>query len=233
MRIKINFTKNDKPVPFNSIGDINTYIHKCLGENNKYHDTVSDYSVSKLIGSGSKLNPDFTLDFPNGAKIIVSSIDESFLEELLIGLGENENFISGMKYSHIDFINETFYDGVNHFHTISPILLKERDRGFVTVKDADFFEVLTERTKGKLLAISKKRNIKINLSDFNIVGSTNGKNKTETQYVGNVKNVGSICVFTITCSRVVAELLTNVGIGQSTGSCFGSICKVETLPLIK
>ena len=232
MRIIVNFSVNTIPVPTNNQGHINSYIHNCLGRNNPFHDTPSNYSISGLIGS--TFNPDTnTLDFPNGGKIIISSQDNTFLNQLLTGIMTNGYLNWGMNYINIDFINETFYDGFNQFYTLSPILLKEKVADgkykYVTINDPDFDNILTTRTLNKLIKLNEVGNLKLNLKNFKITTSTNGKNKVKKVAVKNVVNHTSLCILTINCNKKVAELLYNIGIGQSTGSGFGCICKVENI----
>lgn len=232
MRIIVNYTKNTSPVPTDNQKYINSYIHKCLGKDNEYHNSVSNYNISKLLGS--TYNPDTkTLDFPNGGRIIISTKDNEFLNLILTGIMTNPALICGMEYVNIDFINETFYDGYNQFFTLSPILIKEKtEEGkyrYVTINDPDFEEIITSRTLRKLETINAKENLGLNLKNFKMVLSTNGKNKTRKVAVKNVVNVANECILTITCNKKVAELLYNIGIGQSTGSGFGCVCKIENI----
>lgn len=225
MRIIVNFTENKEPVPYNNMGFINSYINKCLGRNNPYHNISGEYNISGLIGGDSG---DAGWNFKSGGKIIITSKDESFLNKLLSGFMDNKKFFWGMEYKNVDFIVETFYSGLNHFYTLSPILLKKnlsyKKYDFHTLNDSDFDEILTIRTLNKLKAIDTKQNLKLDLTNFKI--TTKNINVPKIM-VKNVVNKSNRCIASIICNKKVAELLYNVGLGQSTNSGFGCICKVE------
>lgn len=230
MRLKIFFTKNSEPVPSNNQGFVNSYVHKCLGNNNKYHDDFSDYNISHLIGRDKVIGKS-TTDFSNGGMLVVSSESETFLNELLTGIMSNTEIGWSMKYSHMEFINEKFYDGLNHFSTVSPILLSEstgkKTRRFHIHSDGNYDEILTMRTLIKLNAINTKQNLKLNLNGFKITTTKGGWETSKDVMVKNVKNIASTYIATVKCTKKVARVLYNVGLGQSTGSGFGTICKVE------
>ena len=97
MRLKINFSNNTNEISINNQALLNSYIHKCLGVNNIYHDAKSDYNISQL--QGGKLNKDNqTLTFSNGGYIVISSKNAEFINKLLIGIITNPNFIGGMVF---------------------------------------------------------------------------------------------------------------------------------------
>lgn len=238
MRVIINFTKNTELVPANNQDIINSYIHKCLGNNNKYHDSQSNYNVSKLLG-GERDNTNHTLNFEKGGKIVVSSIEYEFLDTLLSGIITNPNLSWGMSYVNVDFVNETFYNEVNHFKTLSPILLKENlgnsGTNYVTINDYNFDEVLTARMLKKLKIISEKLELKLKLDNFKITTAKTlkGKGKVIRVKLNNDSNFASDCIISVTCDKKTAELLSNIGVGQSTGCGFGCVCKVENIKAYK
>lgn len=222
MRIKINFTKNTTPVGISNQSMVNGFIHKCLGENNEYHDKPSDYSISSLWGG--KLNEDKkTLSFENGGFIIVSSIDEDFIDKLLMGVLSNGELFHGMKFCGVNIPNEKFLNGWNHFATLSPFIIKETlDKGkyrFVTLNEPDF----SSRVKEYLLKKINKINPKLDLRDFDVSIPSNPSHKVKKILVKNVINYANQCQISIKCNKEVANLLFNIGIGQSTGSGFGTI----------
>jgi len=227
MRLKINFSKNLTSVRINNQSDVNYFIYtKCLGKNNKYHNAKNDYSISNLYGG--KLNLDKkTLSFNNGGFIIISSKNEEFLNDIIKGLYNNDVLFNGMKFINIEFISENFYDGWNYFSTLSPFIIKKyisKDKyDFYTFNDDNFNEIITERTKNKLLKINNK----LNLSEFKIEILKHNKHKIKKILIKNVKNYANQCQINIFCKKEVAELIYNLGIGQSTGCGFGTIYKTE------
>ena len=222
MRVKLNITGNTTPVPNNQMY-VNSYIHKCLGVNNEYHDKYSDYSCSHLYG-GRVNKKDNTLDFPNGGYIVFTTDKPEILSKLMLGALSNKEFGFGMEFGGFDHISESFRDGWNHLSTLSPILLKEQNeetgRGvFKTIQDSDFSELLTNRTKNKLEKIDPT----LDLSDFKIVVPNHPAHKVKTVMVKHIFNLTSSCQVSIFTNKKVMDKLYNLGLGQSTGSGFGGI----------
>ena len=232
MRIKINFSKNTSAVPVQNQSLLNTYVHKCLGHKNEYHDKKNDYCISHLYGG--KLNPDKnTLSFENGGFITISSKDLEFVNKLLIGIISNPNFTGGMIFSGVDHIDERFFDGWNYFTTLSPFIIKKysdkKNYTFITLNDVSFENNLKEYLVKKLKQIDNT----IDLSDFDVKIPDNNTHKVKSVLVKNVINKANQCHINIFCNKKVAELLYNIGIGQSTGSGFGTIYKTENHNIYK
>lgn len=226
MRLKFNYTKNTSDVLINNQDFMNSYVHKCLGRNNEFHDTENYYSISSL--RGGKLNRENgMLNFENGAYFIVSSLNQEFLNRFLIGVMNNQELFSGMKFCGVDYIEENFRDGWNHFATLSPFIIKKhkdkKNYTFITIEDNNFREEL----KAYLINKISKINQELDLSDFDLKIQKNSTNKVKKVMVKSVVNKANQCHISIRCNKQVAELLYNFGIGQSTGSGFGTIYKTE------
>jgi CRISPR-associated endoribonuclease Cas6 len=226
MRIIINFTGNKVPVLINNQSDINYYIHKCLGKNNEYHDSKNDYSISSLYGG--KLNEDKkTLSFENGGYIVASSKNEEFINTLIGGVMENKILKWGMEFKDFVHINENFVNGLNHFATLTPFIIKKytdkKNYTFATIEDDDFVSVVKNHTINKL----KKIYGDIDLEGFDVKIPKNPSHKVKKVMVKNVVNRANQCHITFLCSANVAEKIYNLGVGQSTGSGFGTIYKTE------
>jgi CRISPR-associated endoribonuclease Cas6 len=230
MRIKIEFTQPTREVPVDTQKYVNGYIHKCLGENNEYHDSRSDYSVSNLKGGKLDVKTK-TLSFPNRPYIVVSSEDEDFLGRIISGCFNNDGFAFGMVFHDVHTVNENLIDGWNHFFTLDPILLREkRDNGknwFVTVEDSDFGDKLRTHIIDKFSKVDPT----LDLSDLELkVG--HGKKKRIT-VKDNVWCMGSAVKVMVKTNKRVASKLYNYGLGQSTGSGFGTIYKTENFDTYK
>src|SRR5208283_1553482 len=152
MRIKINFSKNTEEVP-NNLNVVNSYIHNCLGRNNQYHNTHSNYCVSRLL-EGSIINGGKNIDFSNGGYILVTSLDMEFLNKIIIGVLKNE-IGYGMKFMGIDNIDEVFYNGWNYFKTTNAgFLLVKKEGGYYTIEDDNIELKLTEHIINKFSKIN-------------------------------------------------------------------------------
>ena len=233
MRYKIEFSGN-AILSNNNQSLLNSYIHNCLGRNNIYHDAQSNYSISMLYGG--------TLDKINKKVIVndkifflVSSFDDVFLDLLIGKISENPVLTEGLNLYSIELVNEYIYDGYNHFRTFSPFLIKNKDGIGITIDSFDgscerFSKHIEPLIKNKLMKINENLNLKINFDNFNIKvewsRSANRILKTGCIKVNN-------CGFTLTSNKEVANLLYNIGIGQSTGAGFGTIIKAENSYLYK
>lgn len=224
MRIKVKFTPSTDSIDINKVQQkVNGYIHKCLGADNKYHDTASNYSISSL--QGGKLN-NGKLSFINGSYLIITSLDQVFISKMLSGIISNQEFIAGMTFDGVDNISETFYDGWNNFFTLSPFIIKDKvNKRFITLKDDDFIIKLKEYLINKL----SKVNSELDLSDFDVEVKEHNNHKVKKIMVKNVFNFANQCQVSIKTNKKVAETLYNIGIGQSTGCGFGSICLTKNI----
>jgi len=225
MRLKILLSSTNNELPINHQDLVNSFIHRTLGKDNEYHDIKSDYSVSSLQG-GTWVRGTKNISFKNGGYITISSLDEKFINNILISLYATA-FYDDIKVVGIEFVDEQFYNGWNHFVTLSPFLIKKysskKDYGFHTLDDENF----EEEVKSYLINKITKINPKLDLSDFDVKIPQHGNHKSTKVIVKNVVNIANSCHINIHTNRKVAELLYNIGIGQSTGSGFGTIYKTE------
>lgn len=227
MRIKINLAGNNIVLPNNTQHLVNSYFHKCLGHNNTYHDLYSDYSISSIQGGYLDIKNKSLII--NNAFIIVSSFDDTMISKLVIGIMNNKSFYDGISVVNIEPMQEElFYNGYNHFRTLTPFLIRQNNKE-ITTNDFSSLEEMSEFvnliTINKLSKISSKHNLNLKL-DFSIkiewCHSIRRfmKPNCRAMYVNN-------CGFTFIGSKKEASLLYDIGIGQSTGSGFGCIYKSE------
>lgn len=224
MRIKIIFSKNNESVP-NNVSVTNSWLHKCLGSNNEYHDSPSNYCVTRLSG-GVFSNGGRTVEYPNGGYVIISG-DTEILNSIVSSM-DNVDMGYGMKFSHMEFMVDTVYDGYNFFHTMDTgILLRSFKGNGVninhTLNDEDYCEVLTKHTIKRLKTI----NPKLNFKGFKIEMPKYVGNNIKRTFVKNTPNITSVGQFLVHSNKDVATAILNYGLGQSTGSGFGTVFKTE------
>lgn len=232
MRFKIDFSKNTIPVPISNQHLLNSYIHKCLGKNNKWHNSEGTYSISSL--QGGILNGDKkTLSFNSGSYIIVTSLNIEFLNELFNGILNNQDLFNGMKWAGTTPIKENFLNGWNHFATLSPFVIKHYDENgkykFLTLDDEDF----QSKVKDYLIHKIKKLKKDADLSEFDVLIPKHNSHKVKKVLVKNVINKANQCHISINCSKSIAEFIYSIGLGNSPGSGFGTIYKTENKDLYK
>ena len=231
MRIKLLLSATNNELPINNQHIVNSFIHRALGKNNKFHDSKNDYSISSLQG-GKWIKNTRNISFKNGGYILITSLNKEFLDNIMIGLYTTP-FYEDIKVNGLEFIDEKFVDGWNYFVTLSPFIIKKysskKDYTFNTLNDENFEQLVKNYLINKLLKI----NSKLDLSDFNVVIPKHDNHKTVNTMVKNVKNIANSCHINIYTNKKVAELLYNIGIGQSTGCGFGTIYKTENKSLYR
>jgi len=227
MRIILSLSKNTELVPTNYYSSISSAIHKWLGKNNKYHNTTSYYNFSFLNG-GRKIDNYF--DFRDGANIILSSIDEKFIIQLLKGINKNPEFNYGMKV--IKFKIDNDFDkyirtGENKFLSVSPILISSKNsdgkKEYVTFNHDNAGKIMTTNMIEKLKNIDDN----INFNNFSIRFDDSPKaiKSRKTRWIcihGDYKYC-SLSPIIITGDKKTVRLCLLLGIGKSNGIGFGCI----------
>ena len=222
MRIRINFSANTEPLtkPVNDY--VNGFIHKCLGENNKWHDAFSPYCVSQMHGGVLDKNTGL-VQYPNGGYIIVS-VDESgteFANKLIDGLFDmTDGAVQTMKY--VDF--QTYGVKTQPKYDITRIecvRLKEGKR-HITCKDGDFTQKLNEHVVRKLkrCGVSDSDAESVRLEPFHSE-SWRVKYVKVTHDGNTVTTPSSNVMYVVKGSKAARERILSLGYGQSTGSGFG------------
>ena len=231
MRIKVKLSPSNVALSMNNQDIVNSFIHRSLGKDNKYHDIKNDYSISSLQG-GKWISGSDKLSIKDGAYITITSLDKEFLDNILLGL-YTTNFHGDIKVCGIEFIDEFFYNGWNHFATLSPFIIKKysdkKTYTFLTMNDDNFQEDVKNHLMNKLSKIVPD----LNLDGFDVRINKNPSHKVKGVRIKNVMNRANQCQVSIHCSRKVAELIYNIGLGQSTGSGFGTVYKTENHKLYR
>lgn len=217
MRITLNFEPTMVPFIEPTQNYVNGMVHFILGENNPYHNSFSNYSVSFLIGG--TLTTD-GLIFPNGGKVYISSPDNIFIETVLLGLIQKKNIklrdIRLMSYDVSDIKINNRYDIVK---TLSPILLKKGEKRF-TFKDEEFLPLLKQQCIAKL---TKNGLTSTDLNGFNIKPFHFENAKVKLPKIKNVVNPSSDVMLVIEGSAKARKMIYEMGLGNSTGCGFGAI----------
>lgn len=226
MRIKINFTKNTQPISIDDSCEIlNSYIHRCFGEDNPYHDSYSPYSISSMQGGTLS---DGNLNFENGMHIIVSIPDgnKHIFADLLKGILSGVEIGYGMKFINVEPLNLTVNKNFDWVQTICPIILREKKTNkYLVYTDDSFLEELTNRTIKKL----KHYDENIDLTNFSIsIVDKYNKNKIKKIKVKESVNKCSMLRLKITGSPSTRKILYEHGLGSSTGSGFGALKPLNT-----
>lgn len=227
MRIILHFTKNTEVVPVQNYSMVISYLHKVLGNNNKYHDTFSNYSLSNL--QGGKLTNQI-LNFENGSSLAISSPDEAFINmivENILSSEENRKLFCGMVFDRIELRNDKYNNGWNNFCTLSPVLLRDEEKKFFCVNGRSSRIVnltipeMEEKIKDNILKkLSRTSLVK---PEIKVIIPTEREYKVKQILVKNVINYCTQIKFNVNCSKEVAEMIGDLGVGDCTGIGFGCV----------
>lgn len=215
MIIKVIFTNPiNNNIPIVNQKELNSYIHKCIGVNNKYHNTFSDYSISSI--QGGKFNNNM-LSFENSTPyIVITSEDLNFISTIMTGIQNSNHTFFNMKFSRFEISDFVVGEYCDTIMTISPILLKKN--GYkLTFKHEKWVDLLTEQLKDKL----KHKGITDDTLRIEIRNPHRGKEKNI--WVGDVFNPCSYVSLKVYGKKETRIILYNMGFGNSTGSGFGTI----------
>lgn len=218
--IKIYFKPtngSDKVVlPFNTQKELNSFLHKTIGVNNKWHDAFSNYSISGIQG-GKMLDPGSIIFKDTMPYIQFTTLDTELMEVLLTNLSKKEHTFYNLEYDRVEFQSrniEKYYDNVQ---TISPLLLVDKTGRKITFKDEHFIETLKKN------CIDKLAHFGINDDTFDIVLRNPEKSKTKLVFVGNISNLCTYSSFKVYGKKETRETIYALGLGKSTGSGFGAV----------
>lgn len=215
MKIKLIFSPSNLPFNESTQNAVNSCIHRMFGKDNKCHNSFSNYAVSSLFGG---VIVDGKMTYPNGAHFYFSSHDDELNEKVMYkaidGIDMHDMKLISINFE--DFKPHSDYDIVR---TISPILLKDKDR-IITYKDSDFIDVLTKKSKLKLKydGFTDKEINSLVIEPFHFENA-----RLKFPKVHNIVNKSSQVMLIIKGDKAMRKALYEMGLGNSTGSGFGSI----------
>lgn len=219
MILKIYFKPMDNNnqqiiIPFKNQKEMNSFIYRTLGDNNKFHDTFSDYAISSIQG-GVKYD-DKNIIFHEQPYIIVTSQNEEFLITLLNNIKLKKFTFFNLIYDRCEFKTFNLNTKYDKIITISPIIIKYNNQK-ISIDNPHF---LTELKKN---CIAKLKHCGIEDKTFDIKIRNVEKAKTKLIQVGNVFNISTMISLFVFGKKQTRETLYHLGLGGSTGSGFGCI----------
>lgn len=229
MELTIYFTRTNETYKGSTNLIVNGFINKCLGKNNKYHDTMSMYCVSQL--RGVKMSKDGTFHF-NGEEqphVIVRSPDNDFIFNLFVGthdFGIGKEALLGMCLDGVA-VTDTIGNPMPEYdivYTISPILLRDtrftEKKHYCTFRDSEFTTILKDSCVRKLVAygVEQEKAESINIELLHPENS-----KVKTVEIKGVKQFCSQVMLKVTGDPNTRKILYELGFGKGTGIGFGSV----------
>lgn len=222
MRIVIHTTPNSSIVSFDYQQKLVGTIHKWLG-NNEIHDNISLYSFSWLLGGKMIRNQGYT--FPDGANFFVSFYEEEYLRLLIRTILSDPEMFCGLKVRDISIVNQpVFSEDAQYFRLASPIFIKRLQDGtrnykFYLYDDEVSNTLMTETLKHKMKEASLPEDGTLKV-EFDL---TYPQKQVKMVTIHGIKSKASMCPVIIHGSPQSKLFAWTVGIGNSTGSSFGSL----------
>ncbi|MBI2418110.1 MAG: CRISPR-associated endoribonuclease Cas6 [Ignavibacteriales bacterium] len=217
MRLHLQLTPNTQAVPFNYQHFLVGAFHKWLGWN-QAHDTISLYSMSWLQG-GEVVNN--TLHFANGATMFISFWDTGLAKKTLQGALRDNLLFCGMTIQQIQMQEDPRFGTHERFIAASPILVKKQTPENRTLhlgfNDAEAAAHLTDTLKRKLSSVNLDLPVKVSF-DQNYAAA-----KTKLVTINGIANKANLCPVLLEGDPLAIQFAWNVGVGNSTGSCFGAV----------
>ena len=193
MRIHIQTTSNSSVVPFDYQQKLIGTIHKWLG-NNEIHDKISLYSFSWLLGGEMIKNQGF--NFPDGADFFVSFYEDGYLKILIRTILSDPEMFCGLAVRDITIVNQPiFSEDAQYFRLASPIFIKRLQEA----------------------GLPEDETLKIEF-DLNYP-----QKQVKMVTIHGVRSKASMCPVIIHGSPQSKLFAWTVGLGNSTGSSFGSL----------
>ena len=86
-----------------------------------------------------------------------------------------------------------------------------------------------DKVKKHIVTKFSKINSKLNFNDLDIEMNQHKGNKVRNVMVKDIVNKSNVCQLTIKCNSDLAKAIYHYGIGQSTGSGFGTLYNTKNL----
>jgi CRISPR-associated endoribonuclease Cas6 len=220
MRVYFHLSSNQESVPFDYQHFLTGAFHKWLGDN-KHHDEISLYSLSWLIGGTAR---DGNLEFPNGAQWFISAHDDSLIRKIEDSALLNPEVCFGMKVIKMIEQNTPNFGSYYVFKVGSPVLAKsamiERKVKHYIFSDSEAEDVLTATLRHKMDVAGLPAQHKQVTARFD---RSFRYAKTKLVKIKETANRASLCPVIVEGTPEAVQFAWNVGVGNGTGSCFGSL----------
>ena len=228
MRLNFTLSPNTSPVPFDYQHRLTGVFHKWLAENS-LHDSISLYSLSWLDG-GKAANG--SLQFSGGAKWFVSFYEEAYVERLVNGVLKNPVMFCGFKTVSIRQQATPDFGTRYCFKVASPVLAKgkgENDKPphHYLYNEPEAGSILIQTLVHKMDEANKNAgDVRFTDEDKKVRVSFDREFQNPKVKLVSIKGIQhkvSICPVIVEGTRKALRFAWNVGVGNGTGSCFGSL----------
>ncbi len=229
MRLHFTLSPNTKPVPFAYQHWLTGVFHKWLDDND-LHDKISLYSLSWLDGSRRVVN---RLEFPNGAKWFVSFYEDEYVEKLVNGALRDPEMFCGMRVLQIRQQTTPDFGTRYRFKVASPVFAKGKQPAngkpphHYLYNEPETDAILTATLIHKMDVANREANeLKFTDEDKQVKVAFDrefANPKIKLVRIKDIDHKASICPVIVEGTEKAVQFAWNVGIGNSTGSCFGAL----------
>lgn len=229
MRLHFTLSPNTAPVSFAYQHWLTGTFHKWL-KNNDLHDKISLYSLSWLDGSRRIANH---LEFHNGAKWFVSFYEDEYAEKLVNGALSDPEMFCGMSVTRIEQQTTPDFGTKYRFKVASPVFVKGKQPSngkpehHYLYNEPEADELMTKTLLHKMDVANREANeTRFTEADKQVKVSFDRdflSPKIKLVRIKNIDHKTSVCPVIIEGTSEAVRFAWNVGIGNGTGSCFGSL----------
>lgn len=229
MRLHFTLSPNTEPVSFDYQHRMTGVFHKWLKQND-LHDKISLYSLSWLDGGKRVRN---RLEFGRGAKWFVSFFEDRYAERLVRGALQDPEMFCGMRVERIEQQTAPDFGTKYRFKVASSVFIKGKQQAngkpphHYLHNEPESDELMTKTLIHKMEVANREadqeiftetdRQVKISFDrEFQ-------KPKIKLVRIKEIDHKTSICPIIIEGTTKALQFAWNVGIGNGTGSCFGSL----------
>jgi CRISPR-associated endoribonuclease Cas6 len=220
MRLHLTLASNREPVPFNYQHRLTGALHKWLGAN-ELHDKISLYSFSWLRGRAER--DDGGLNFPNGARWFISFWESKYGADLIQGIVDKPEVMYGMEVDEVKVAKTPSFKSEQRFLVASPILIRRNKdpnhRKHLTYSDEEVDQYLS-RTVNRKMKEAGFDNDQLEIA----FDRTYQNPKTKLVNLKGTELRANFCPVIIKADPKSIEFAWTVGVGELTGSGFGSLC---------
>lgn len=229
MRLHFTLSPNAVPVAFDYQHYLTGVFHKWLA-NNELHDKISLYSLSWL--GGGKINRS-KLEFSRGAKWFVSFFEDVCAEKLVAGALRQPELFGGMRVVKIEQQTTPDFGEKYCFKVASPVFVKGKSPAdgkpphHYLYSETESDEIMTKTLIHKMDAANREANKTLFTETDKRVKISFDREFTRPKIklvkIKSIDHKANVCPVIIKGSPKALQFAWNVGIGNGTGSCFGSL----------
>lgn len=229
MRLHFTLSPNTEAIPFAYQHRLTGVFHKWLKQND-LHDKISLYSLSWLEGSRRVRN---RLECPKGAKWFVSFFEDKYAEQLVHGALQDPQMFCGMRVERIEQQTTPDFGEKYRFKLGSPVFIKGKMPAngnpphHYLYSEPEANALMTATLIHKMNVANEEAEQEIFTDDDKQIKISFDREFANPQIklvrIKEIDHKASVCPIIVEGTNRALQFAWNVGVGNGTGSCFGSL----------